>query len=143
MRLGCRRRVWTRQPKTLTGLHVCVFAARVSFEGFGLRGLLGRRTAPVSVQGCFRVLVGTSEVGSRDPYEVLSLQLSFEGSGMRFLSKARIFVVSAPVPVLGLISCVSGPKTSPANPNRGPCSRRSRISNCVVCRKDGSLYIGL
>ena len=38
--------------------------------------------------------------------KVLSLQLSFEGSGMRFLSKARIFVVSAPVPVLGLISCV-------------------------------------
>ena len=147
MRLGCRRRVWTRQAKDFNRPSCCVFAARVSFEGIGLRGLLERRTDPVSVQGCFRVLVGTSEVGSRESVRgSLSLQLSFEGSSMRFLSKAK----STDLCCVGSCSCsgvdfvcVSGTKTSPRNPNGGPCSRHSRISDCVVCRKDGSLYIGL
>ena len=71
-----------------------------------MRGLLERQTAPVFVQGCFRVLSGPQKLAPGNPYEVFSLHLSFEGSGMRFLSKARIFVMSAPVPVLGLISCV-------------------------------------
>ena len=138
MRLGCRRRVWTRQAKDFNRPSCCVFALRVSFEGFGLRGLLERRTAPVSVQGCFRVLVGTSEVGSRE-----SVRGSLSAVVVRGFWNA-ISVQSTDLCCVGSCSCsgvdfvcVSGPKTSPGNPNGGPCSRRSRISDCVVCRKDG------
>ena len=120
------------------------FAARVSFEGFGMRGLLERRTAPVFVQGCFRVLVGTSEVGSRK--SVRGSLSAFVVRGFRnaisFKSTDLCYVGSCSCSGVDFV-CVSGPKTSPGNPNGGPCSRRSRISDCVVCRKDGSLYIGL
>ena len=124
------------KPKTLTGLHV-VFRGKSVVRGFRYAW-----TAPVFVQGCFRVFSGPQKLAPGNPYEVLS---AFVVRGFRnaisFKSTDLCYVGSCSCSGVDFV-CVSGPMTSPGNPNGGPCSRRSRISDCVVCRKDGSLYIG-
>ena len=77
MRLGCRRRVWTRQAKARQECRSRVSVCVVCWKDGRLQFLLF---------SCLRDLRSWLQ-------EIrLSLHLSFEGSGMRFLPKARIFV---------------------------------------------------